>query len=105
MARNAIRKLRTLRHPGVIKVLDTVEVRSLEVLCMSFLRTYEQTESYIYIATERVIPLRWHIKRKSMSAETLKWGLFSIAVGSTLILLEEGTDLTQFLVANDQIYQ
>jgi hypothetical protein len=40
-----------------------------------------------------------------MSAETLKWGLFSIAVGSTLILLEEGTDLTQFLVANDQIYQ
>jgi len=26
MARNAVRKLRTLRHPGVIKVLDTVEV-------------------------------------------------------------------------------
>ena len=26
MAKNAVRKLRTLRHPGVIKVLDTVEV-------------------------------------------------------------------------------
>lgn len=26
LARNAVRKLRTLRHPGVIKVLDTVEV-------------------------------------------------------------------------------
>ena len=26
MARNAVKKLRTLRHPGVIKVLDTVEV-------------------------------------------------------------------------------
>jgi hypothetical protein len=26
MARNALKKLRTLRHPGVIKVLDTVEV-------------------------------------------------------------------------------
>ncbi|TVY83949.1 putative inactive serine/threonine-protein kinase scy1 [Lachnellula suecica] len=62
MARNAARKLRTLRHPGVIKVFDTVE-----------------TETYIYIATERVIPLRWHIKRKSMSAETLKWGLFGVA--------------------------
>ncbi|KUJ12147.1 kinase family protein-like protein [Mollisia scopiformis] len=62
MARNAVKKLRTLRHPGVIKVLDTVE-----------------TETYIYIATERLIPLRWHIKRKSMSSETLKWGLFGVA--------------------------
>lgn len=26
LARNAVRKLRTLRHPGVIKVFDTVEV-------------------------------------------------------------------------------
>ncbi|KAH8821161.1 kinase family protein-like protein [Xylogone sp. PMI_703] len=62
LARNAVKKLRTLRHPGVLKVLDTVE-----------------TESYIYIATERVVPLRWHIKRKSMSEETLKWGLCAVA--------------------------
>lgn len=62
IARNALRKLRTLRHPGVIKVLDTVE-----------------TETYIYIATERVTPLSWHIKRKSLSTETIKWGLYSIA--------------------------
>jgi hypothetical protein len=27
LAKNALKKLRTLRHPGVIKVLDTVEVR------------------------------------------------------------------------------
>ena len=26
LARNAVRKMRTLRHPGVVKVLDTVEV-------------------------------------------------------------------------------
>ena len=63
LARNALKKLRTLRHPGVIKVLDTVE-----------------TDSYIYIATERIVPLRWHVKRKSLSPETLKWGLFNIAV-------------------------
>ncbi|KAK2625347.1 hypothetical protein QTJ16_005716 [Diplocarpon rosae] len=62
MARNALKKLRTFRHPGVIKVLDTVE-----------------TETYIYIATERLAPLRWHIKRKSMSTETLKWGLCGVA--------------------------
>ncbi|KYK60322.1 protein kinase-like protein [Drechmeria coniospora] len=62
LAKNALKKLRTLRHPGVIKVLDTVE-----------------TESYIYIATERLVPLRWHIRRKSLSPETIKWGLHSIA--------------------------
>lgn len=28
LARNAVRKMRTLRHPGVIKVYDTVEVRT-----------------------------------------------------------------------------
>lgn len=26
LARNAFKKLRTLRHPGIIKVLDTIEV-------------------------------------------------------------------------------
>lgn len=40
----------------------------------------KQSDSYIYIATERVVPLRWHVKRKSLSPETAKWGLYSIAV-------------------------
>ncbi|KAK7419355.1 Nuclear aminoacylation-dependent tRNA export pathway component [Neonectria magnoliae] len=62
LAKNALKKLRTLRHPGVIKVLDAVE-----------------TDTYIYIATERVVPLRWHVKRKSLTPETIKWGLHSIA--------------------------
>ncbi|CAM1501110.1 Fc.00g102720.m01.CDS01 [Cosmosporella sp. VM-42] len=62
LAKNALKKLRTLRHPGVIKVLDTVE-----------------TDTYIYIATERVVPLRWHVRRKSLSPETIKWGLHGIA--------------------------
>lgn len=29
LAKNAMRKFRTLRHPGVLKVLDTIEVRQL----------------------------------------------------------------------------
>ncbi|PFH60294.1 hypothetical protein XA68_11177 [Ophiocordyceps unilateralis] len=62
LAKNALKKLRTLRHPGVIKVLDTVE-----------------TDNYIYIATERVVPLAWHVRRKSLSPETIKWGLYSVA--------------------------
>ncbi|TKA65589.1 hypothetical protein B0A49_04870, partial [Cryomyces minteri] len=62
LARNAVRKLRTLRHPGVIKVLDTVE-----------------TDTYIYIATERLTPLGWHVRRRSMAEETVKWGLYNVA--------------------------
>lgn len=62
LARNAVRKMRTLRHPGVIKVFDTVE-----------------TDSYIYVATERVVPLEWPVRRKTLSVETSKWGLFMVA--------------------------
>jgi SCY1-like protein 1 len=39
----------------------------------------EQTETYIYIATERLTPLSWHVKRKSLTEETTKWGLHNIA--------------------------
>ncbi|KAL4751467.1 hypothetical protein BDW72DRAFT_173429 [Aspergillus terricola var. indicus] len=62
LAKNAVRKSRTLRHPGVIKVLDTIE-----------------TETSIYIVTERVVPLSWHVKRRSLSEETSKWGLYTVA--------------------------
>ena len=62
LAKNAARKLRTLRHPGVIKVLDVIE-----------------NETHIYIATEKVTPLSWHTKRRSLSEETIKWGLYSVA--------------------------
>ncbi|RMZ78199.1 hypothetical protein DV738_g4040, partial [Chaetothyriales sp. CBS 135597] len=62
LARNAVRKLRTLRHPGVVRVLDVIE-----------------NETTIYLVTERVTPLNWYIKRGSLSEETIKWGLHSIA--------------------------
>ena len=54
--------MRTLRHPGVIKVFDTVE-----------------TDTYIYLATERITPLQWSAQRKSLSEETCKWGLYTVA--------------------------
>lgn len=68
LAKNAVRKLRTLRHPGVVRIIDTVE-----------------TDTYIYIATERVVPLSWHVRRDALNAETIKWGLYSTAVGSHLL--------------------
>ncbi|MCJ1234730.1 hypothetical protein MMC14_002693 [Varicellaria rhodocarpa] len=62
LAKNAARKVRTLRHPGIIKVLHTAEV-----------------DTHIYIVTERVTPLGWHVRRKSLSVENLKWGLCTVA--------------------------
>ncbi|KAK5092461.1 Nuclear aminoacylation-dependent tRNA export pathway component [Exophiala xenobiotica] len=62
LAKNAARKLRTLRHPGVIRVLDVIE-----------------SETHIYIATEKVTPLSWHTKRRSLSEETVKWGLYTVS--------------------------
>ncbi|KAL2011710.1 hypothetical protein VTN00DRAFT_4428 [Thermoascus crustaceus] len=70
LAKNAMRKLRTLRHPGVIKVLDTIE-----------------TDTNIYVVTERVVPLSWSVKRRSVSEETAKWGLYTVA--STLKFINE----------------
>ena len=60
--------MRTLRHPGVIRVFDTVE-----------------TDAYIYVATERVTPLAWPVRRKALSEETSKWGLYTIANTLTFI--------------------
>ncbi|KAK6338287.1 hypothetical protein TWF730_002351 [Orbilia blumenaviensis] len=62
LAKNALRKWRTLRHPGVVRVLDTLE-----------------TDANIYIATERVVPLGWHVKRNALNTETIKWGLYTIS--------------------------
>ncbi|CAG8221841.1 unnamed protein product [Penicillium salamii] len=62
LAKNAMHKSRTLRHPGVIKVLDTIE-----------------NEHTLYIITERVAPLSWPVKRRSLNEETAKWGLHTVA--------------------------
>ncbi|TGZ83975.1 ARM repeat-containing protein [Ascodesmis nigricans] len=62
LAQNALRKWRTLRHPGVVRILDSVEC-----------------EYYIYIATEKVQPLNWDLKTGRITEETVKWGLWSIA--------------------------
>ncbi|CZT20906.1 related to protein kinase family protein [Ramularia collo-cygni] len=62
LAKNALRKFKTLRHPGIVKVLDTLE-----------------TDQLIYIATERITPLNWATRRKALAEESLKWGLHNVA--------------------------
>lgn len=75
--------MRTLRHPGVIKIFDTVEVLlHLNSGNLESMLTDRKTDSYIYIATERVTPLEWSARRKSLSPEASKWGLYVVAVCS-----------------------
>ncbi|KAI2790218.1 hypothetical protein POX_d05724 [Penicillium oxalicum] len=85
LAKNAVRKSRTLRHPGVIKVLDTIE-----------------NETNLYIITERVVPLQWHVKRRSISEETAKWGIY--AISSTLKFINEDASSVHGAVRASSIY-
>lgn len=41
--------------------------------------------------TERVVPLSWHVKRRSLSEETCKWGLYTVAVCIMLARDEAGS--------------
>ncbi|CAD6573941.1 MAG: hypothetical protein TREMPRED_000967 [Tremellales sp. Tagirdzhanova-0007] len=77
LARNALKKLRTIRHPDVVKYVDSVE-----------------TDTHIYIATERVRPLEgvlrdWEIGGALSGSSTAKgkgkedwigWGVRSLSV-------------------------
>lgn len=44
-----------------------------------------QTESNLYIVTERVVPLEWQVKRRSLSEETAKWGLYTVSVRESFV--------------------
>lgn len=85
LARNALRKLRTLRHPGIVKVLDTIE-----------------TEANIYVITERLAPLSWLIKRKSISEESAKWGIHSVAL--TLKFINDDAASVHGCIRSSSVY-
>jgi SCY1-like protein 1 len=68
MAKNALRKLRSTRHPDVLKFIDSVE-----------------NDSTIYYMTERVRPLAgvlpgWSSKGAKDREDWLIWGLHRISV-------------------------
>lgn len=67
-AQNSLRKLRTTRHPDVLKFMDAVE-----------------SDTSIYIMTERVHPLSnilpaWALRKASEKEDWLLWGLHRISV-------------------------
>ncbi|KAH0832319.1 hypothetical protein J3R83DRAFT_13329 [Lanmaoa asiatica] len=73
LAKNALRKLRTIRHPDVLKFMDVVE-----------------SESAILIMTERVRPLSvalqtWASKSQQERQDWLLWGLHRISVALAFI--------------------
>lgn len=68
LAKNAVRKLRTVRHPDVLKFMEVVE-----------------TDTTIHIMTERVRPLgpaihEWQTKGALEREAWLIWGLHRISV-------------------------
>jgi SCY1-like protein 1 len=68
LANNALKKLRTIRHPDVLKFVDAVT-----------------TDTTIYIMTERVRPLSsvldgWSSKAVKDREAWLLWGLHRISV-------------------------
>ncbi|KDQ15249.1 hypothetical protein BOTBODRAFT_108853 [Botryobasidium botryosum FD-172 SS1] len=73
LARNALRKLRTIRHPDVLKFIDVVDA-----------------ENTIYIVTERVQPLGqvlqgWASKSERAKEDWLIWGLHRISVALAFV--------------------
>ncbi|CAJ0754777.1 13900_t:CDS:2, partial [Entrophospora sp. SA101] len=60
LARNAFKKFRTIRHPDLLKYIDGVD-----------------TDTYIYIVTEKVTPLQAQLNNNSN--ELTLWGLYKVA--------------------------
>ncbi|KAL4074349.1 armadillo-type protein [Scleroderma yunnanense] len=73
LARNALRKLRTIRHPDVLKFMDVVE-----------------SDSTIFVMTEQVKPLQtalqaMPVRGRQEKEEWLLWGLHRVSVALSFI--------------------
>ena len=79
LAKNALRKLRTIRHPDVLKFLDGVE-----------------TETTVHIMTERVRPLSVALqdagsKTAQEREDWILWGLHRVSVRAIRCVLDAKT--------------
>ncbi|TBU30194.1 armadillo-type protein [Dichomitus squalens] len=90
LAKNALRKLRTIRHPDVLKFMEVVE-----------------TDATIHIMTERVRPLgpaitEWQSKSAQEREAWLIWGLHRVSVALTF--LNDSASSTHGNVRVDSIF-
>jgi SCY1-like protein 1 len=78
LAKNALRKLRTTRHPDVVKLLDSAE-----------------TPTAVYIAVESVVPLGKALEemkaKQSQREEWVGWGLSKIASAVKFLNADAGS--------------
>lgn len=69
IAKAAVKRLKTLRHPSILTYLDSLE-----------------SEKIIYLATEYVEPLSYHIEKLELDPQQkelyIAWGIFQITVRS-----------------------
>lgn len=91
IARAAVKRLKTLKHPNILSYLDSLEVNSIFILNTFQFFVFNlflkfQTEKMVYLATERVKPLHSRLATISEIGEGSKrelyfsWGIFQITV-------------------------
>ncbi|KAJ2557504.1 Nuclear aminoacylation-dependent tRNA export pathway component [Coemansia sp. RSA 1822] len=80
-AQNALRRMRTLRHPGILRYMGGAE-----------------TSDAIYIATERVVPL----DLSDRNEELVRWGLFRVA--EALRFVNEDCKLVHANVCKEAVF-
>jgi len=86
LAKNALRKLRTIRHPDVLKFVDVVE-----------------TETTIHIVTERVQPLEKALHTSPQGkADWIVWGLHRVA--TALAFVNESVASTHGNIRTESIF-
>ncbi|KAI5948869.1 CEX1 [Candida theae] len=61
LARNAFKKLKLIKFPGIISIVDFIE-----------------NDSFLYIVTERVVPLAEYLDTHALESDALVAGLFSV---------------------------
>ncbi|TPX56494.1 hypothetical protein PhCBS80983_g04505 [Powellomyces hirtus] len=85
LARNALKKCRTIRHPDMLRVLEGVE-----------------TDTKIIIGTEPVTPLSTQTPLKSLNPNLIAWGLYKLAMA--LKFLNADCQMIHGNVRVDSIY-
>ncbi|XP_075268097.1 N-terminal kinase-like protein, partial [Opisthocomus hoazin] len=88
LARAALRRLRSLRHPSVVAFLDSLE-----------------TEQCLYLVTEPVTPLRRHLRLRpptgALGEQEVAWGLHQLLAALTFL---GGSGLVHHALALDAIF-
>ena len=72
VAKNCLKRIKTLRHPNIVTYIDGVE-----------------SEKFIYIATEPVIPLSNYLQKITDTEESemaIAWGLHQVVSGLSFIV-------------------